>query len=170
MTVISNNHQQLSFIQKLGVRRKLCLLALISFSSSPLFAAEPKVAFHLNPEFEQQYVFSIGVKAGGFLHIGGVTSVDKDGNEAHAGDANKQMQLIYERMAAILTAHGADFSNVVSETIYYNTDNETYLKALDVRAAAYRGVVAPSASGVRVADFPSDKTLIEITAVAYLGE
>ncbi|WP_082916916.1 RidA family protein [Pseudomonas sp. JY-Q] len=150
--------------------RKILLLALFPFLSTQLFAMEPKAAFHLNAEFEKQYSFSIAVKAGDFLRIGGVTSVDKDGKEVYAGDATKQMQLIYERMAAILKAHGADFSNVVSETIYYKTDNDIYFKALETRAAVYKGLVAPSASGVRVVDFASDSALIEITAVAYLGK
>ncbi|MCQ4310080.1 RidA family protein [Stutzerimonas nitrititolerans] len=170
MTVTNQRLRQLSFFQKFGTGSKVCLIALMSLASTQLLAAEPKQAFHLNPEFEQQYGFSIAVKAGGFLHIGGVTAVDEEGNEVYANDANKQMQLIYERLGAILAAHDADFSSVVSETIYYKTDNETYIKALDVRTAAYKGVVAPSAAGVKVADFVSDKTLIEITAVAYLGE
>ena len=155
---------------KCSLRHSFLLVTFLTLLSPQLFANDAKTAFHLNPDFEKKYNFSIAIKAGSYLYIGGVTAVDKEGREVYAGDASKQMQLIYERMSAILKAHGADFSKVVSETIYYKTDNDTYYKALEARAAAYNGVVAPSASGVRVADFASDSALVEITAVAYLGE
>ena len=170
MTVCVDGHRPLSLDGRLLFLGVLWLAALGPLSSRPLFAADPNAAFHLNPDFERQYSFSIAVKAGDFLYIGGVTALDEQGNEVYANDAPKQMQLIYQRMAAILAAHGADFRNVVSETIYYSTATATYLDTLDIRAAAYQGVAGPSASGVKVAGFASDNILIEIKAVAYLGE
>lgn len=170
MSIPLVSQQQLSFVPKITFPKLLCGIALMSLTSPALSAEEGISNFHLNSEFEQQYSFSIAVKAGDFLHIGGVTAVDKEGNEVYADDARKQMELIYERMEVILSSHDADFGDVVSETIYYNMDNETYLNTLDLRAAAYKDVDGPSTAGVRVADFSSDKTLLEITAVAYLGE
>lgn len=143
---------------------------LIALLPTTAFSADPKQAFHLNPEFEESYKFSIGVKSGDFLIIGGVTSVDEQGNEVHADDPRKQMQVIYERMEKILAAHGASAKNVVKETIYYVIDNDKYFGTLDVRSDFYKDVAGPSTSGVRVAGFTSDKILIELTAVAYLGE
>lgn len=138
--------------------------------SLPSYAADPDSAFHLNEAFEKSYDFSIAVRAGDVLYIGGVTAVDDKGNEVHADDPRKQMALIYQRMGKILAAHGATFKNIVSETIYYNIDTDKYLSTLDIRSRHYQGVAGPSASGVRVAEFASENILIEIKAVAYLGD
>lgn len=140
------------------------------FIPSMAFSADPQHAFHLNPEYEESYKYSIGVKAGNFLVIGGVTSVDEEGNEIHAGDPRKQMQVIYERLTKILAAHGATAKNVIKETIYYGIDNERYFSTLDIRADFYKGVAGPSTAGVRVDGFTSENILIEVTAVAYLGD
>jgi len=145
-------------------------LLVILMSPMTAFCADPAQVFHLNPEFEEGYKFSIGVRSGDFLIIGGITAVDEQGNEVHADNPRKQMQLIYQRLEKILAAHGASAKNVVKETIYYGIDNERYFGTLDIRSDFYQGVAGPSTSGVRVAGFTSDNILIELTAVAYLGK
>lgn len=146
------------------------LIAAFMLLTSVVYAADRNSAFHLNEEYESAYNFSIAVRAGDMLYIGGITSVDEEGNEVFAENPRKQMELIYERFDKILKAHGASFKSVVSETIYYNIDSETYVSLLDIRAKRYKGMAGPSASGVRVADFASNNILIEIKAVAYLRD
>lgn len=150
----------------------LGLLALLTILLAPMtaFCADPARVFHLNPEFEEGYKFSIGVRSGDFLIIGGITAVDEQGNEVHADNPRKQMQLIYQRLEKILAAHGATAKNVVKETIYYGIDNEKYFSTLDIRSDFYKDVAGPSTSGVKVAGFTSENILIELTAVAYLGK
>ena len=55
---------------------------------------------HLVPDLEKQYCFSIGVRAGDYVFIGGLTASDDDGNELFADDPALQMKNIYEQMAA----------------------------------------------------------------------
>ncbi|GAC1611396.1 MAG: hypothetical protein NVS3B3_22480 [Aquirhabdus sp.] len=159
------------FIRGAGNKQRAALVTVAALLI-PIYGhcVDASAAFHLNPDFERGYNYSIGVKAGDFLYIGGVTAVDEAGNEVYAKDPRKQMQLIYERMKKILAAHGATFNNVVSETIYYKIPNNVYVDVLDVRAKFYKGMDGPSASGIKVADFASKNILIEIKAVAYLGK
>ena len=56
---------------------------------------------HLVPELEEQYCFSIGVRAGDYVFIGGLTASDDDGNELFADDAALQMKNIYEQMSRV---------------------------------------------------------------------
>lgn len=153
-------------------RQKFILGFICTIFSYQSVAADPEWAYHLNKEFEEGYFYSIAVKAGDFLYIGGVTAVDEEGNEIYPNDARKQMEVIYARLETILKAHGATFRNVVDETIYYGTSTTAYLNTLDVRAGHYakEGLAGPAASGVKVADFTSDNILIELKAVAYLGK
>lgn len=143
---------------------------LSTFFSTAAPCADPESVYHLNSEFENAYSYSIAVKSGDFLYIGGVTAVDEQGNEVYADDPKKQMALIYKRIGKILAAHGATAKNVVEETIYYGIDNDKYFETLEVRSDFYKGVAGPSASGVRVSAFTSNNILIEIKAVAYLGK
>jgi len=147
-----------------------CLMGLLF--SFPRLAADPDWVFHLNEKFEEGYFYSIAVKAGDMLYIGGVTSVDEAGNEVFAGDPRKQMEVIYQRLQKILSAHGATFRNVVNETFYYRTTTPEYLSTLDIRANYYsgEGIAGPTASGVKVLEFTSENILIELKAVAYLGK
>ena len=155
-----------------AIGRSMLAGLLLGTSCAPAFAADPDWVFHLNEEFEQGYFYSIAVRAGDMLYIGGVTAVDEAGNEVHAEDPRKQMEVIYKRLEKILTAHGATFRNVVDETIYYRVPTGEYLNTLDVRAQYYDhdGIAGPTASGVRVMEFTSENILIELKAVAYIGK
>ena len=53
------------------------LLGMVFSLSS--FAADPDWVFHLNEEFEEGYFYSIAVKAGDMLYIGGVTAAGSTG-------------------------------------------------------------------------------------------
>lgn len=150
--------------------RALVVLFMSLVFSSASFSADSEWAFHLNEEFEKGYDFSVGVRAGNILYIGGVTAVDESGNEVFGDNPKKQMELIYQRLNKILKAYGATSRNVVSETFYYSIDTNTYIDALDVRSKFYKGVEGPSTSGVKVVEFTSDNILIELKAIAYLGE
>tara|TARA_B100001057_G_scaffold489214_1_gene575025 strand:+ start:1240 stop:1650 length:411 start_codon:yes stop_codon:yes gene_type:complete len=130
-----------------------------------------KENFHLVPGLEEHYCFSIGVRAGDFVFIGGLTASDDEGNELHADDAALQMKSIYEQMGRVLEHFGGTASDVVSEVIYYSVGADEYNETLfPHRQAFYSGGEAPSVAGMQVVGFTSPAIKVEVTAVAYLPE
>lgn len=125
--------------------------------------------FHLVPQLEEQYCFSIAVRAGDFVYIGGLTASDDEGNELHADNAALQMQSIYEQMDRILRHYGGTAASVVSEVIYYSVSMDEYNQQLfPHRQAFYEGTEAPSVAGMQVVGFTSEAIKVEVTAIAYL--
>lgn len=127
--------------------------------------------FHLVPELEKQYCFSIGVRAGDYVFIGGLTASDDDGNELYPDDPAMQMKNIYEQFDRVLSHYGGSASDVVSEVIYYSVSMEEYnCELFPHRQAFYEGSEAPSVAGMQVIGFTSEAIKVEVTAVAYLPE
>ena len=125
--------------------------------------------FHLAPKLEEKYCFSIAVRAGDYVFIGGLTASDDQGNELHPNDAALQMKNIYEQMGHILAQHGGSAADIVSETIYYSVGADEYNEALfPHRQAFYSGCEAPSVAGMQVVGFTSEAIKVEVTAIAYL--
>jgi len=62
--------------------------------------------------------------------------VDASGRLVSAGDMAGQMRAAYANIRRTLAAHGADFDEVVKETIY-TTDMVALLKSSDVRFEFY---------------------------------
>ena len=126
---------------------------------------------HLVPDLEKQYCFSIGVRAGDYVFIGGLTASDDEGNELFADDAALQMKNIYEQMTRVLDHFGGSPSDVVSEVIYYSVSMDEYNEQLfPHRQAFYQGGDAPSVAGMQVLGFTSEAIKVEVTAVAYLPQ
>lgn len=126
---------------------------------------------HLVPELEKQYCFSIGVRAGDFVFIGGLTASDEEGNEIHADDPAMQMKSIYEQLGRVLKHFGGTRSDIVSEVIYYSVSADEYNNNLfPHRQEFYADCEAPSVAGMQVVGFTSEAIKVEVTAVAYLPE
>ena len=118
--------------------------------------------------WSDKFTFSPAVRAGNLLFISGMTAADREGRIVGDDDIVRQTEYIYEKMAAVLAAAGADFSNVVETTDYY-TDQRDYDKTAAVRRKVFGGAPYPAATGVRVAGLIRPGALIEIKAVAVLG-
>ena len=118
--------------------------------------------------WSDKFTFSPAVRAGNLLFISGMTASDREGRIVGENDIVRQTEYIYEKMAAVLTAAGADFSNVVETTDYY-TDQRDYDRTAAVRRKVFGGAPYPAATGVRVAGLIRPGALIEIKAVAVLG-
>ena len=116
-----------------------------------------------------RYTFSAGVRAGNLLFISGMTAANEQGEIVGEGDIVRQTEYIFEKMGRILAAAGADFSNVVETTDYYLT-LEGYAQTAAVRKKVFGGPPYPAATGVQVAGLIRPGALIEIKAVAVLGE
>ncbi len=119
--------------------------------------------------WSDRFTFSPGVRVGNLLYISGMTSADEKGTLVGAGDIVRQTEYIFEKMGRILAAAGAGFSNVVETTDYYLT-LEGYAQTAAVRKKVFGGPPYPAATGVQVAGLIRPGALIEIKAVAVLGE
>jgi len=125
--------------------------------------------FHLVPALEEMYCFSIGVRAGDYVYIGGLTASDDQGNELYPDDPALQMKNVYEQMGKVLNHFGGTASDIVSEVIYYSVSMDEFNNNLfPHRQAFYTGCEAPSVAGMQVLGFTSEAIKVEVTAVAYL--
>jgi 2-iminobutanoate/2-iminopropanoate deaminase len=77
------------------------------------------------------------------------------------------MRAAYSNIKSTLAAHGADFSEVVKETIY-TTDMDALLKASDIRFEYYDKERLPTASWVQVQRLVDPGFLVEIEVIAEL--
>ena len=119
--------------------------------------------------WSDKFTFSPGVRAGNLLYISGMTAADEKGTLVGPGDIVRQTEYIFEKMGRILTEAGADFGHIVETTDYYLT-LEGYAKTAGVRRKVFGGPPYPAATGVQVAGLIRPGALIEIKAVAILGE
>ena len=108
------------------------------------------------------------VATGKMLFVSGQIAIDPTTNQlAHGGDVAKQTELVMANLAAILTAAGATFEDVVKTGVYlkdmndFATVNGVYARHFDERTA-------PARACVEVARLPKD-VLVEIDCIAVIG-
>lgn len=117
--------------------------------------------------WNDRYTYSPAVRAGNLLYISGMTASDAKGSIVGEGDIVRQTEYIYEKMAAVLAAAGADLSHVVETTDYF-VDQKDYDRTAAVRRKVFGGPPYPAATGVRVAGLIRPAALIEIKALAVI--
>jgi 2-iminobutanoate/2-iminopropanoate deaminase len=136
-----------------------------------------KRVFHLNP-FETDFGYSqavlidktLYIRFGGrdkTLYISGSVAADEHGRLVSPGDMAGQMRAAYSNIRRTLAAHGADFEEVVKETIY-TTDMDALLKASDLRFEYYNKERLPTTSWVQVQRLVDRGFLVQIEVVAEL--
>ena len=118
-------------------------------------------------EMEKKLAGARTVKAGGFMFMTGVTSVDDDGNVVGAGDMKAQITQIYSTIGKILKKNGLTFEHVVKEVIYV-TDGKAFFEAHQLRADVYEGLLPPAITGMEVVGLFNPDLLIEIDVTAVL--
>jgi len=109
-----------------------------------------KRVFHLNP-YEKDFGYSQAVLIDKTLYISGSVAADA----------------AYSNIRRTLAAHGADFEEVVKETIY-TTDMNALLKASDLRFEYYDKERLPTTSWLQVQRLVDPGFLVEIEVVAEL--
>ena len=150
------------------------IIGLIALFTRAALAAEPGTTTNVITEYAKSYPLygvSESVRAGDFVFIGGIIATDKDGEVMAPNDGAQQAKIVYDRIKKILTAHGANFRNVVSETIYL-TDWDRYLAGAEIRKQYFvdDGAEFASAVGQEVENLVLPGLVIEVQMVAYLGE
>ena len=125
-----------------------------------------KQVFHLNG-YEKDFGYSQAVLIDKTLYVSGTVAVDANGRLVAPGDMAGQMRAVYTNIRGTLAAHGADFDEVVKETIY-TTDMDALLKASDLRFEYYDKERLPTVSWVQVQRLVDPGFLVEIEVVAEL--
>jgi len=130
--------------------------------------APPRVkqVFHLTP-YEKDFGYSQAVLIDKTLYISGSVAADQNGRLVAPGDMAGQMRAAYSNIRRTLVAHGADFDEVVKETIY-TTNMDALLKASDLRFEYYDKERLPTTSWVQVQRLVDPGFLVEIEVVAEL--
>jgi enamine deaminase RidA (YjgF/YER057c/UK114 family) len=112
--------------------------------------------------------FSAAVRAGPFLFVSGMTAVGDD-KRIVGTDLAAQARFIYAKLGRVLEAAGAGFADVISTTDYVTTF-DGYGDSAAVRREVFGDGPYPAATGVQVSGLVREGALIEISAVAWLGE
>lgn len=105
---------------------------------------------------------------GELLFISGLTARDSDGNVIGAGDIKRQTEVILENMKRLVEQAGGRLADIVKVTVFIR-DMEQFDEIHEVRAR-YFSEPYPASSMVEVSRLVSPEHLIEIEAVAAIGQ
>jgi 2-iminobutanoate/2-iminopropanoate deaminase len=109
--------------------------------------------------------YSAGIRAGNLLFLSGSIPLDPATGQVVAGDITAQATRVMENIAALLSAAGASFGDVVKTTVFLADMSE--FAAMNEVYAKYFTAPFPARSTVQVARLPRDVRL-EIEVVAQL--
>ena len=148
----------------------MAALAILALSACEREAETPpmrvKRVFHLNP-YEKDLGYSQAVLVDKTLYISGTAAVDASGRLVAPGEMAGQLRAAYSNIRRTLEAHGADFDEVVKETIY-TTDMDALLKASDLRFEYYNKERLPTTSWAQVQRLVDPGFLVQIEVVVEL--
>jgi 2-iminobutanoate/2-iminopropanoate deaminase len=109
--------------------------------------------------------YSQAIRAGDYLFLSGQIALDPASGQIVAGGIVEQTHQVLKNLAAVLTAGGASFQDVVKTTVYladmadFPIVNEIY--------GSYVSTPAPARATVQAAGLPRG-VRVEIDAVAYI--
>ena len=119
-------------------------------------------------EYARPEAYSLGWKAGNTVWVAGQTSVDDQGNPAHAGDPLGQAQTIYRRIGRVLAEAGATPQDIVFIRTY-STDMR-FQPMIREERVKFLGGHRPASTSVQVVALARPEFLLEIEVVAVIGE
>jgi 2-iminobutanoate/2-iminopropanoate deaminase len=110
--------------------------------------------------------YTDAVAACGFLYISGMLPVGANGELVGTGDVIRQSEQVLDNVAAVLTATGASFNDVVKVGVYLRdmADRE----AINTVRRRYFGDARPASTLVQVSALAHPDALVEIEAIAQL--
>lgn len=122
--------------------------------------------FLLRPNLEKMYGYTQAVKVGNLVKIGGVISIDENGNAIAKGDYLQQMKNCYVSLEKVLQHYGCTFDDVVLENIYTTSMAELQ------KNAAYRHEIYknhfPTGSWIGIRELGMPEMMIEIEMEALI--
>jgi len=108
------------------------------------------------------------VRAGEYLFISGVVSMDRGGRVIGKGDAARQAEQVFEHIDCILEHVHADVSRIVSVLVHLtNMEDRARINPVRIR---YFGEHRPASTLVQVTRLVHPDLLVEMTCTAYLGD
>jgi 2-iminobutanoate/2-iminopropanoate deaminase len=110
--------------------------------------------------------YSQAIRAGDLLFVSGQIPLDPATGTLVGGDISVQTRRVLDNLAAILTAAGASFADVVKTTVYL-LDMDDFA-AMNAVYATYVTAPPPARATVQVSRLPKD-VRIEIDVIASLG-
>lgn len=106
---------------------------------------------------------------GSLVFLSGIIGIDTDGNLPD--DITEQARLIYESMRKTLEAAGGSMDDIVKMNTYVGPDYQDVKEGLrDARSAAFSSKEPAASTLLQVAGFANPDYLIEVDAIAVLGE
>jgi enamine deaminase RidA (YjgF/YER057c/UK114 family) len=118
--------------------------------------------------YEERFGYCRAVRAGAFVLVAGTTAVDEDGVVRALGDAGGQTAFVLDAIEAALARAGARMDQVV-QTRMYVTDISRCEEIGRAHADRF-GMHPPVSAMVEVAALMDPRMLVEIEAVAYVGD
>ena len=115
--------------------------------------------------------FAHGVRAGGFVYLGGQTAMDRTGAIVPGGIVEQFVQA-FSNVLVTLEAAGGKPEDLVDVTIYL-TDVDDYQangREIGRRWRGMAGTEYPAMAGIGVTRLWQKEAMIEIQGVAHLGE
>ena len=112
--------------------------------------------------------FSSGIKSGRFVFVAGQVAVDGNGKTVGVGDIGAQTRQVLQNIGKVLEAGGASFDDVVKVTVFV-TDLGN-LQALQAVRPEFFNEPYPASTLVKVAQLINPEWLVEIEAIAMVGE
>jgi reactive intermediate/imine deaminase len=109
--------------------------------------------------------YSQAVRSGNTVYLSGQIPLDPASGNLIEGDFPTQTRRVFDNLAAVLRASGADFKNVVRATVYL-TDLGNF-QTLNSIYGQYFGDHKPARSTVGVAQLPRGAT-VEIDLIAVI--
>lgn len=107
--------------------------------------------------------YSQAIEANGMLFLSGVLPIDPSTGLLIEGGAKEQTAQIFQNIKAVLSAAGADVSNIVKTTVFLD-DMSLFADMNEVYAAQFKDVF-PARSSFAVKSLPKN-ALVEIEVIA----
>ena len=118
-------------------------------------------------EWEPKVGYSRAVRAGAQIHVAGTTATDDDGTVVAPGEPYEQTKRALEIVADALEEAGGSLEDVVRTRLYV-TDIDDW-EAIGRAHGEVFGEIRPAASMVEVQRLIDPEHLVEIEAVAVVG-
>lgn len=137
-------------------------------STTQVVQSEKPEYFLLRPDLEKMYGYTQAVKVGNLVKIGGVISIDDNGNAIAKDDYLQQMKNCYASIEKVLKHYGCNFDDVILENIYTTSMAELQ------KNAAYRYEIYknhfPTGSWIGIKELGLPEMMIEIELEALIPE
>jgi enamine deaminase RidA (YjgF/YER057c/UK114 family) len=125
---------------------------------------------YLNPEtMSQPRGYTHVVKVGNTVYIAGQISAAPDGSVVGKGDPEEQTRQVWRNLEAAVKSVGGNLQNVVKTTTYV-TNIEYGAAVRKVREELHQSSNPPTSTMLVVSELASPDYLVEIEAIAVVGE